>query len=301
MAKASASARRWLKTFAVEVHEGLQGVLADPLVVLLPRHRLKVEESYTGGWYVELGRVKGINGGLQVWFDSFSKANGRRASVCFKSTTDEFPVAIAKSAEEELGRAVVLKDDVWTIEPDGVTKMLKPLPARLYGRPIVERYESGGSWKFYTMYLRDKVKTFAKPKTPLVEHAVDFLTVAARTACGLRRTTVKFADYPDVKNRTTVKKHLTRERSQALALRAKERDSFTCRVCEFNFGDRYGKVGRGFAEAHHRVPLGSRKAKKTTALADLVTVCANCHRMLHTREGMTVGKLKAAMTRWWPE
>jgi predicted HNH restriction endonuclease len=49
------------------------------------------------------------------------------------------------------------------------------------------------------------------------------------------------------------------------------------------------------------MPLGSPKAKKTTVLSDLVTVRDNCHRMLHTREGMTVSKLKQAMTGSWPD
>lgn len=296
MTTTSASASRWLKTFAVKVHEELQDTVADPLIVLLPLRRLKVEESDTDGWFVTLGHIRGIRGRLQVWFDSYAKANGRRVSVCFQSTTDESPLAIAKGAKGELGRAVVFTDDAWAKEPDGEKRLVKPLPSRLYERPIVERYEGGGSWKFYVMYLRDGVKTHAKPKAALVGKAVDFLTVAARRACGLRKANQKFLDYPDVENRKLVKTHLTHERPEGMARRAKERDGFTCQVCEFYFADRYGNLGRGFAEAHHRVPLGSPKAKKTTALSDLVTVCANCHRMLHRREGMTVGKLKAGMT-----
>ena len=172
MASTSASARRWLKTFAAKVHEELHDTLTNPLIVLLPVRRLRVEEADTDGWFVTLGHIGGVKGRLQVWFDSYTKANGRRVSVCFKSTTKDSPAAVAKYAKGELGQAVVFRDDVWTVESDGATRLKTPLPARLYGKPIHEPYERGGSWKFYTMYLRDEIKTYAKPKAKLVAKAL---------------------------------------------------------------------------------------------------------------------------------
>ena len=40
-----------------------------------------------------------------------------------------------------------------------------------------------------------------------------------------------------------------------------------------------------FAEAHHLRPLSKKRAKEKTRLEDLVTVCSNCHRMLHQMRG----------------
>jgi predicted HNH restriction endonuclease len=60
----------------------------------------------------------------------------------------------------------------------------------------------------------------------------------------------------------------------------------------------YGKLGRTFAEAHHRVPLSQLKGKVLTELKDLVTVCSNCHRMLHRMDGKTndLKKLRAIVS-----
>ena len=145
MANTSASARRWLKNFAVKVHEELHDMLTDPLIVLMPLRRLKVEESDTDGWLVELGHIRGVKGSLQVWFDSYAKANGRRVSVCFASTTKDSPAAVARYAKGDLGQAVVFRDDVWTVESDDATRLKISLPARLYGKPIHEPYERGVS------------------------------------------------------------------------------------------------------------------------------------------------------------
>ncbi len=51
------------------------------------------------------------------------------------------------------------------------------------------------------------------------------------------------------------------------------------------FEDIYGPLGHRFAEAHHRQALASLDPAIPTKLEDLVTVCANCHRMLHRMDG----------------
>jgi len=52
--------------------------------------------------------------------------------------------------------------------------------------------------------------------------------------------------------------------------------------CGFDFQYRYGPLGFGYAEVHHKVPLADLDAAGTkTRLQDLAIVCANCHRMIH--------------------
>jgi hypothetical protein len=52
--------------------------------------------------------------------------------------------------------------------------------------------------------------------------------------------------------------------------------------CGFDFHARYGEVGAGFAEVHHKKPLSEAPRKgQAVRLADLAIVCANCHRMIH--------------------
>jgi predicted HNH restriction endonuclease len=91
--------------------------------------------------------------------------------------------------------------------------------------------------------------------------------------------------YPQYENRTRVALHLRRERSHLLATECKIRDNYECKVCGLTFAHVYGKLGVGFAEAHHRVPLSQLKEHVKMRLRDLATVCANCHRMLHRMEG----------------
>ncbi len=58
------------------------------------------------------------------------------------------------------------------------------------------------------------------------------------------------------------------------------------------FAKIYGaKLGAGFAEAHHKLPLGKTPQHVKTRLEDLTTVCSNCHSMLHRMEGVR-GDLK---------
>lgn len=52
--------------------------------------------------------------------------------------------------------------------------------------------------------------------------------------------------------------------------------------CGFDFAAMYGKLGVGYAQVHHKMPLS--KAPKTGSkivLDDLAVVCANCHVMIH--------------------
>lgn len=93
-----------------------------------------------------------------------------------------------------------------------------------------------------------------------------------------------------------------RLRGEALAFHGHK-----CAVCGFDFGAVYGKWGEGFAEVHHRQPLGDGPAgeRETDPRTDLIVLCANCHRMTHRTKGkcLSVAELRAridwrALNRW---
>lgn len=57
-----------------------------------------------------------------------------------------------------------------------------------------------------------------------------------------------------------------------------------CECCGLNFEERYGKLGKGFIEVHHLIPLSSLKlgeCKEYDPHKDFAVLCANCHRMIH--------------------
>jgi hypothetical protein len=86
---------------------------------------------------------------------------------------------------------------------------------------------------------------------------------------------------------------LVKHRSRERALRAVKLADFAakstdgrlrCEVpgCSFDFEERYGELGRGFAQVHHLRPLAEAAGPVQTRLEELAVVCANCHAMIHT-------------------
>jgi 5-methylcytosine-specific restriction protein A len=99
-----------------------------------------------------------------------------------------------------------------------------------------------------------------------------------------------------VEGRVLYRVHKTRERRRSeekkrAVLRATGR--LECEVCGFDFLTTYGERGRGFAECHHKLPLSD--GTRTTYLRDLAIVCANCHRMLHRGDLISVEELRGIL------
>lgn len=66
-----------------------------------------------------------------------------------------------------------------------------------------------------------------------------------------------------------------------------------CDVCGFSFVEHYGKLGKNFIEAHHKMPLSEYEKSHTTNASDFALVCSNCHRMLHRQNpAITIMQLK---------
>lgn len=57
-----------------------------------------------------------------------------------------------------------------------------------------------------------------------------------------------------------------------------------CSVCNFDFENKYGKLGKGFIHVHHLVPISEiGKYYQINPREDLRPVCPNCHAMLHKK------------------
>lgn len=96
--------------------------------------------------------------------------------------------------------------------------------------------------------------------------------------------------------------HKSRERSRKLVAKKKrqilkETGRLECEACGFDFHERYGALGDGFAECHHTKPVSELNPGEKTKVQDLAILCANCHRMVHRqRPWLTVEKLKDLVT-----
>ena len=68
---------------------------------------------------------------------------------------------------------------------------------------------------------------------------------------------------------------------------------YQCAVCRFDFEKTYGELGKSFIEVHHIKPLSSVGQECTIDPSkDLVSLCSNCHRMIHRNGIKTVEELK---------
>lgn len=73
-----------------------------------------------------------------------------------------------------------------------------------------------------------------------------------------------------------------RERDGSLRAAALRIHGFACMACGFDFRQRYGVWGEGFAHVHHSVPLSQGPAVRVTdPRTDLMVLCPNCHAMMH--------------------
>jgi len=102
--------------------------------------------------------------------------------------------------------------------------------------------------------------------------------------------------YMAAEGAATLRTHVRRERSKSLIERFKKQlKTVACSVCDFDFEEAYGELGRGFIEAHHTVPVAQMEPGAKTRLEDLVAVCSNCHRMLHRSERLSFEELRSRL------
>ncbi|MBD1226749.1 HNH endonuclease [Xenorhabdus griffiniae] len=98
-------------------------------------------------------------------------------------------------------------------------------------------------------------------------------------------------DYFGVEGNPRLRLHIMRERNSGLVNKKKEsvldeKGTLKCEVCNFDFLEFYGDVGKGFCEVHHLNPLHKSDGETRTELSDLAIVCSNCHRMIHRKDPM---------------
>ena len=75
------------------------------------------------------------------------------------------------------------------------------------------------------------------------------------------------------------------ERNPIARKKCIERFGEKCVVCDFDFEQKYGELGKGFIHVHHVIDLAEiGKEYEVDYTKDLVPVCPNCHAMLHKRK-----------------
>jgi 5-methylcytosine-specific restriction endonuclease McrA len=237
-------------------------------------------ETNTDGWYAVIGDLGKNQPQLQVWFDRFSGYPERKLWACFFSKDTKQIIALKKRVSRKLWtvRTITTNDTVDTKH----LVLVDRLKRTEFNGPVFEKHSDDET--YYGIYdpTRDSKENV---NVHSCARAVAFFSDVARAMPNATEEDEHREIYPQCENRKYVASHLQRERSRLLGVERKDRDGYECQVCGFRFQDHYGKLGNEFAEAHHVVPLSQLRGQVKTSINDLVTVCANCHRMLHRMKG----------------
>lgn len=87
--------------------------------------------------------------------------------------------------------------------------------------------------------------------------------------------------FEGVKSQITVNKYERNDKARNACI---EFYGYICKVCDFDFEDKYGAIGKQFIHVHHIVSIASiGKSYKVDPKNDLRPVCPNCHAMLHRK------------------
>lgn len=240
----------------------------------------KVTSTNTKGWDSIIGDLGSGQPRLVIWLDKFSGYDDRKFYAGFSSSNPDQIHAITDAVAKSLWPIREITDEDLSGRKHFV--LSDRLSRAEFNAPILEDYPDGP--KFYGIYDPTRAPT-EKVNSQFCNRAVSFFEDVARSLPNATTADAHREVYPQCENRKWVTSHLHRERSGLLATECKIRDGYQCQVCGLRFEDDYGKLGIEFAEAHHIVPLSQLPDAIRTQLEDLVTVCANCHRMLHRMTG----------------
>lgn len=270
--------KKWLLAVAKQVATELKPrIEGTRLRVRIPS---RATDTGTDGWAATIGDLGKNQPQLAIWFDRFSGYDDRKLYACFCSDEATAIDAITKCVSDRL----------WPVREIGSTDLEEGkhlvLSQRLarseFNSPILEKYANGET--FYGIY--DVTRPSAERISPhFCNRAVAFFEDVIHELPNAKAVDEQREVYARCENRSLVASHLRRERSRLLATDCKIRDEYTCQVCGMDFESDYGPIGKDFAESHHLVPLGQLEDEVQTRVEDLITVCSNCHRMLHRMPG----------------
>lgn len=87
------------------------------------------------------------------------------------------------------------------------------------------------------------------------------------------------------------------ERNPIARQKCIEHYGVVCQVCNFNFEEVYGAIGKDFIHVHHKVDISTIGSEYSVdPIKDLIPVCPNCHSMLHKKKpAYSIYELKQMM------
>lgn len=255
---------------------------------------LKIINTETDGWRVNLKNVSSLNCHLELWFDRWTAHDDRKLWYGIYSTKKSVIKSFSKNYTKSSSTYLTITDkDIDDNANERKIKLNRKLLRKSFEVPILEFYDLS-KYYFFGIYEYSTIKLTDLEIEKLVERIANFFNTVLENMITVKNNS-NYQDYSAIENRKKVVSHILRERNSFLTTLRKQKDNYKCQVCHANMEDIYGSLGKHYAEAHHILPLNKIKSQSKTKISDLITVCANCHRMLHRMKGdkSDIQKLKS--------
>ena len=127
-----------------------------------------------------------------------------------------------------------------------------------------------------------KIKSFTPELTDRTLRKVGnaWYATDAETPDPIPEELVRPLEFPEgARHEITINAYERKRKARAACL---AHHGYLCAVCEFDFEQIYGDLGKEFIHVHHITPIGKMgKEYKLNPITDLVPICPNCHAMLH--------------------
>jgi hypothetical protein len=269
MKRTTAETNRLLKLAAERINARLDGEAGADVFVPCA---FKSRSGETDGRTCDIGTIANQGAYATVWLDTFTSCGLRYyAGIETKSPATIQKIIDLCPARLHPVRTITMAD----IAAGSFSKLEDPLAGNHFGRPVLERFAGGPC--FFGVY-----ETGDPAKSATIERFVDrSSTFFFDVLDAIERSRDRADGFPVTIERRVVRLHEQFDRNARLAQACKKRDGYRCRICNQALQELYGTLGKDFAEAHHIVSLASLKGSAKTTVDDLITVCPNCHRMLH--------------------
>ncbi|PHP66734.1 hypothetical protein CSC94_11510 [Zhengella mangrovi] len=197
-------------------------------------------------------------------------ANGRRAGTPWIEDDGVVVYEVRNPDRKTFGLSFSHEDFEGWAKDGREVEGYAEFPSREMPIPFIRRFSSGNELTFNS--LPDMVDALQDCE---VGDEIRFIFSDGQPSLGKIKRDVAEADEGSAFMAT----HKKYERDPRLAREIREEANGVCQICDTDFSERYGALGKSVIEAHHLMPVseGERRTKKD----DLIGICANCHRLTH--------------------
>jgi len=239
---------------------------------------IKIGPTNSYGYYTKLLKPKQIDGAIYLWIDNYANHSRPKLSISYYNKSIEPILKIAKRLQN-LDSTLKINLKWFSDAKPNEFILQKPLSLKYFNKFIIENFEDEN---YLTVVLADNLNSSLNKKG-LVKNIIKFINILTGTI--LITSTKKATNVKVRENDKILATHIRRERNLKYRADRKIKDNYTCQVCGFNRTRKLGPIGSAALEVHHLTPLSQSEKRVYSGINDLITVCANCHKMIHKMGG----------------